>query len=114
MTAGCERSLRGTLNRRTVGDGIRERHADFDHVRARARQRNKHIAGAIEIRITGGDVCHEARPLRGLERVKRLLDAAHAGLPAFAAASRAAVSCRTVSTSLSPRPERLSNTTVPD
>ena len=56
-----ERPLGGALNHGPIGERIRKRHADFEHVRAGAIERAEDAAGAFEIGIAGGDVGHESR-----------------------------------------------------
>ena len=61
--AGRQRALGRTLDHRAVGQRIRERHADLEHVGPGAIERAQDPFGPREVGIAGGDVRHEARRL---------------------------------------------------
>src|SRR5262249_25090585 len=92
-----ERALHRRLDRRPVGIWIRKRHTQFDHVGARVRTSEHHLARAREIGIAGGDIDYQ----RLLAR-KPVADSAHSDTPN--ALARVVIS-------LSPRPDTLTTMT---
>jgi hypothetical protein len=77
MAAGRERPLGGPLNRGPVRNGIGEGHADFDHVRSAAREREQNVTRTREIGIAGGHVGDEPRPGTVLQLIERSGEPAH-------------------------------------
>ena len=58
--AGLQRAIGAALDHGTVGDGIGERHAQLDQVRAAALERRHQAGCAVGRGIAGGDVGDQA------------------------------------------------------
>ena len=97
--------LGGALDHRTVGKRIGERHADLEHVGAGLGDRDDDRRGGVGVGVTGSQIGDEPAALLLLEPFEGLLEARHhTSFPARSAFC-------TLSTSLSPRPERFTSST---
>ncbi len=75
--AGLQRALAGALDHRTIGDGVGERHAQFDQVRAAAHQRFHQRRRALGRWIARREIGDQAlAPVRASSSRNRLPDAA--------------------------------------
>ncbi|NMU92859.1 hypothetical protein HGQ98_25215 [Achromobacter ruhlandii] len=92
-----QRARVGPLQHRAIGDRVAERHAQFDHVRARRRQAPQQGQAIVVAGIARREIGRQARPAGG----------AQVGQGSFKPIHRASpVNCSTKSMSLSPRPLR--------
>jgi len=74
----AERAGIRRLNHGAVGDGVGEREADLDEVRAGLRDRGNEFTREREVRVARGDKGHEGRALRCAESLKESVDRVHA------------------------------------
>src|SRR5438309_6893868 len=105
------------MNERGVGHRIAERHAQLDYRRALARKLNDQLAGCFQIRISRDDERDEAFPAFSFERSEFFGDSTQKEFTTedtegsqrslWSSVSSVVNFDRTVSTSLSPRPDRL-------
>ena len=99
LDATRQGALAGALNHRAVGCRIAERHAQLDGSGPAARHGDQQFVGGFEVGIAGGDVGHHALAACLAQRFESLLQpGGHCAPPSLSFA--------TVSTSLSPRPDR--------
>ena len=85
-------------------DYLHDGHAHFEHVGAVIGKRHENLRGPIERRIPGGDVRHQSGTPAGLDRGEALGNLRHAKLLRIVRHVR--ILSFTLSTSLSPRPDR--------
>ncbi len=79
---GRERAFRGALDHRSIGQWIRERHADFEDIRAGARDGLEQRGRALGVGIPGRQVGDEAAATCRPDSFKRTDDArTHVALP---------------------------------
>jgi len=106
---GGERAQRGGLDRRPVGHGIGEGHAELDHIGAGAGQRLHQSERGRGIGIARRDEGHEPGAARGLELGEALIEPIGGPVGAAAAEAHSFVPrCLAAEKmSLSPRPQRL-------
>ena len=92
---GCQRALRGMLDRRAVRHGIGEGHAEFDHVGAGFGQTFEDGEGILKIGIARRDEGDESGAALRFQIVEAFFKARHSFTPRCSATEKM---------SLSPRP----------
>ena len=85
-----ERALAGALDRRAVGHGVGERHAELDHVDAGGGEAAEDGERGVVVGVAGHDEGDEGLAARGRERGEPCFDACHAAPASGRAFSAAA------------------------
>src|SRR5690606_24360312 len=98
--SGAQRGVGGRLDRRPVHHGVGVREADLHAIRTRVHRGGQQVLRLLDRRIARGQIADERTATLGARLCEQVVDAAHTSSTRLK--YRAAVS-----TSLSPRPDRL-------
>ena len=89
--AAGERPLARALNHRTIGQRIRKRHADLEHVRAGAGDGDEQCGGAIGVRVARSQVGDETAAAVTANSRERLFEPGHHRASAFSGGAASSV-----------------------